>query len=671
MLGDQARLADNLHPSITHYLQVSRTVKLAFVVQGLFEKSDSIGYDCVYQYKLACELFGEKNVRIFAEKFDSLRYPDVDIDSSSELHTYFTDPKAIIFYHFCDSWPELESELEKVSGRVIVRWHNNTPPWFFAKYSQHSVRRTIAGFQAIRTLATRKNHFFVCNSEFTRKQMASIGIADNLLSPVFPASRYLENNERTVATFHPIKSALVLKLLFVGRVVAHKGHLHIVYIAKALQDLFSKKVVVEFVGRGDDAARPYVDELRRLSDDLGVQTDLLGEIDADELDNRYADCDVFVCMSEHEGFGLPVYEAMARDIPVAVRNITAFQEILNEHPLAFSVVDYKEIAFQISRLSDPDFRQKVLRYQREEILPKYTKDIVKLQLKNVIEAALRYEPKIPDRISRSGPNFEIAQNYVTLYDIEAYTAFLTDNRLFGLVGDWRSQRITAERFFCSSGKIDAVPFLYKKSGSSEHAVFGPWMELPKGRYRVSFEFDVASAGIAAEPLSSGHLLLDAFSGSSHNSIVVTVDPYVEITASLEFVLDAPVSNFEFRVKPLGGESDRIVSFAFRGVTLSRIGVSDSVTSAAVTQKEEILGLARRHGLGEISVVAVNELILIEPMEDFIESCYQRIFGRPADVNGSETYSRHLRNGDLTKLQVVEALLNSEEGSRRVPKVITV
>ena len=60
----------------------------------------------------------------------------------------------------------------------------------------------------------------------------------------------------------------------------------------------------------------YLLELANLAEDLNVKLVLKGEVKQNALVALYEECDAFVCLSEHEGFGLPVFEAMRMGLPV-------------------------------------------------------------------------------------------------------------------------------------------------------------------------------------------------------------------------------------------------------------------------------------------------------------------------------------------------------------------
>ena len=109
---------------------------IAIIVQGLFEKSDSIGYDAKFEFKLLKELYGESKVRIFSERFDAKLHKDISIEPMADYWTHLDNtPNLTTIYHYCDGWPEVDDFILTSDRLFVVRWHNNTPPWFFAPYA--------------------------------------------------------------------------------------------------------------------------------------------------------------------------------------------------------------------------------------------------------------------------------------------------------------------------------------------------------------------------------------------------------------------------------------------------------------------------------------------------------------------------------------------------------
>jgi glycosyltransferase involved in cell wall biosynthesis len=107
---------------------------------------------------------------------------------------------------------------------------------------------------------------------------------------------------------------------------------------------------------------PHEEELRARAADLGVsgQVRLLGWVSDQELEDLYRAADAFVFPSLHEGFGLPVLEAMARGVPVATSARTSLPEVAGDAALLFDAEDEASIAEAVERLLyDPDLARRL------------------------------------------------------------------------------------------------------------------------------------------------------------------------------------------------------------------------------------------------------------------------------------------------------------------------
>ena len=101
---------------------------------------------------------------------------------------------------------------------------------------------------------------------------------------------------------------------------------------------------------------PYEQKLRERAEALGVLGDVrfLDWVSGPELEGLYALADVFVFPSLHEGFGLPVLEAMRRGVPVACSDRSSLPEVAGDAALLFDPEDPRAITAAIERvLGDP------------------------------------------------------------------------------------------------------------------------------------------------------------------------------------------------------------------------------------------------------------------------------------------------------------------------------
>ncbi|AEJ39613.1 glycosyl transferase, group 1 [Sulfobacillus acidophilus TPY] len=118
-----------------------------------------------------------------------------------------------------------------------------------------------------------------------------------------------------------------------------------------------------FVGKFTQAE---VDRLQRVAHSRGLRTNdvnFIGYVADEDLVGLYNTCDLFVFPSLHEGFGLPVLEAMACGAAVIGSNNTSVREIINRSDALFDPHDYDGMSKKITEvLMDREYRQHLREY---------------------------------------------------------------------------------------------------------------------------------------------------------------------------------------------------------------------------------------------------------------------------------------------------------------------
>jgi glycosyltransferase involved in cell wall biosynthesis len=154
-----------------------------------------------------------------------------------------------------------------------------------------------------------------------------------------------------------------LRLLYVGRMARNK---RIDKLVEALPHLRAAGLdpQLTLVGDGETAAHAlHLREALGRARDLGVldRISYVGPVPDERLPGYFADCDVYVTASEHEGFCIPVIEAMATGRPVVATAAAALPETVGDGGVLVPAGDERAIAHAIARIArDPGERQAIV-----------------------------------------------------------------------------------------------------------------------------------------------------------------------------------------------------------------------------------------------------------------------------------------------------------------------
>jgi len=143
-------------------------------------------------------------------------------------------------------------------------------------------------------------------------------------------------------------------LLFVGRLAGNK---RVSVLIEALARLDDTNTHAVIVGDLADVYAHEAERCRTLARQLGVadRVHFVGQLSADELPRAYCSADVLVVPSLHEGFCVPVIEAMASGLPVVAARSTALPETIGDAGLTFTADDFDDLVCQLRRVLSSQF----------------------------------------------------------------------------------------------------------------------------------------------------------------------------------------------------------------------------------------------------------------------------------------------------------------------------
>jgi glycosyltransferase involved in cell wall biosynthesis len=284
-------------------------------------------------------------------------------------------PADVVILHFAIPSP-LGASFREHRGRRVLLHHNLTPGSFFAGWDDEMVRIAEAGREELASLAPSCD-LGLGDSEWNRRELEALGARRTGVLPIYlDFGRYREAPS-------PVRLRMLAdgrtNLVFVGRVAPNKRPDDLVRLASYWKRFVSPSVRLLLVGklprratgRGEPLRRHYHDALVAFAYEEGLTPEevvFTGHVEHDDLLACYRRADVFVSMSEHEGFGVPLVEAMLMDVPVLARSAAAVDDTLGGAGVAFRGGSIAEAA-ETARLlvEDRALRERVLLGQRRRL----------------------------------------------------------------------------------------------------------------------------------------------------------------------------------------------------------------------------------------------------------------------------------------------------------------
>jgi len=278
----------------------------------------------------------------------------------STLNDHIDPRQQTLFVYHAATGSTLPALLLERDEPLVVQHHSLTPIELVAPWSPEVVPDIALGRRQLVDLA-RRAVLGIGDSAHNARELSQLGYRRTAVAPIMLRPELVATNAQP----RPVKSPPTV--LFVGRIAANKAH-HDLIKTTAVLRISMPGAKLRLVGA--TSSHRYRRALDRLVTSLGLTeaVTFTGRLSDAGLDQQYREADVFCCLSDHEGFGIPLVEAAHHALPIVAFDAAAVAETVGRGGVVLTEKSPAIVATALERvLTDVDLRTSLVAFANERL----------------------------------------------------------------------------------------------------------------------------------------------------------------------------------------------------------------------------------------------------------------------------------------------------------------
>ena len=288
---------------------------------------DAVSNDVLGMY----DVFKRQNgndIRVFAEGW-TLDRPR--IWPASRAENFLRKSTDVLIYHYSRGWEPGLDFLRRLKCRKIIKYHNITPPQFFARYNSDYAAMCTAGRAQLEPVARAGCDLYLSASAYNMRELVAAGAppSKSFVVPPFHHVDRLNSIDPDRIWSDELRDGKT-NICMVGRVSPNKGHPALIEAFAAYHHDYNPDSRLMIIGKEETRLSKYSTLLRQMAKRLNMASNVIftGEVSDGALKALYLASHVFMITSDHEGFCVPLVEAMAMKVPIVGYASSAIPETL-------------------------------------------------------------------------------------------------------------------------------------------------------------------------------------------------------------------------------------------------------------------------------------------------------------------------------------------------------
>lgn len=302
------------------------------------------------------------------------------------ISSILSHPNAALIFHY---WNYNSSTwaIPAVKGRKALYYHNITPRDFFDVGSD-AYLQTERGYRQLANIIDSFN-LIIGDSQYNIDQLIAYTGVDRPSICIYPIIEpdALMAKPYDANLLHALRSTTKKNILFVGRIARNKRQDRLITAFDRYYRSIRQDVHLWLVG-SDSFDPEYTAELRELCAALpsGRNISLTGKVSDEQLQAYFRAADLFMCASEHEGFCIPIAQAMAYGIPVIAYAAAAIPETLGQGGILVNEWDDQGITNHIHSIVEDPILRSTLQIRAQQSLSRFSH----IEAQNKLEVAITF-----------------------------------------------------------------------------------------------------------------------------------------------------------------------------------------------------------------------------------------------------------------------------------------
>jgi glycosyltransferase involved in cell wall biosynthesis len=323
------------------------------ILTPLVVDGDAVSHDVVGMYQALVKAGYE--AQIFAEKWE-ISTPK--IKHTKKINSFINTNSDILIYHYSVGWIDGLTLLHDLNCRKVIKYHNVTPPVFYEGINSDYVSVCRAGREQIKSIVDLDCDLYLSDSEYNAQELHSQGVSQAkcfVLPPFHHIERlqYIDADMSILDKYQDGKT----NVLMVGRLAPNKGHLALIDAFNIYYRHYNNNSRLLIAGKADERLKLYNSLLYKRASSLNLKDAVVftGEISYEALKAYYLVSQIFMITSQHEGFCVPLVEAMAMKLPIVAYGSSAVPQTVGKTGLVWEELNPHLLAGSVDHIVRNDF----------------------------------------------------------------------------------------------------------------------------------------------------------------------------------------------------------------------------------------------------------------------------------------------------------------------------